>query len=143
MNKIIKVIFLAVCAVAIIASIAGGGGGEKSSGTGDLKFGEIISESGTGGTHVIKVRVTPGYNDKTTVDQNYYNVADFIRNHGGDKYNEIQYWAMMDVDGDGDEEKIISFTVPKTLITKIYKNDVVDNTLGSYVKDLWIHKELK
>ena len=141
MDKIIKGIIFAVCAIVFFACISGGGG--ESSGTGDLKFGEIISESGTGGTHVIKVRVTPGYDNKTTVDQNYYNVADFIRNHGGDEYNEIQYWAVMDADGDGDEEKIISFTVPKTLITKISNNDVVDNTLGNYVKDLYVYPSLR
>jgi len=39
-------------------------------------------------TVVIKAKIKPSYSNKTTIDQNYYSIADFIRNKGYDKYSE-------------------------------------------------------
>ena len=77
-----------------------------------------------------------------TIEQNYYNVCDLIKNQGLDAYDEVQYWAVADTTS-GDEAKVISFTVPKSVIAKIASGNFPDNTLGDYVEDLWIHPSLK
>lgn len=118
---------------------------DKTSGNADkVLYGDLISTTinSYDNIAVVKVKIDTGMGGKTAVDKNYYNVADLIRNKGYDKYNEVQYWAVSDT-VDGGETKVISFTVSKDLITKIKDEKVVDNQLGNYVDDLWIHSGLK
>ncbi|MGN0532169.1 MAG: hypothetical protein ACI4IN_05175, partial [Eubacterium sp.] len=61
---------------------------------------------------------------------------------GFDRYSEIQYWAVADMNN-GEEEKVVSFTVPTDLIEKIKNKEVVDNQLGNYVQELWVHQSLR
>lgn len=91
---------------------------------------------------VLKAKITPSITNKYTIDQNYYNIEDFIKNNNTEKYSEIQYWAIADM-SNGNEEKVISFTVNKDLIEKIKNNKVATNKLGNYVNDLYIHQSLK
>ena len=72
-----------------------------------------------------------------TIDQNYHNVEDLIKNQGCDKFDEIQYWAVADMT-DGSESKVISFTVDSDLIQKIKTSAVVAIQMGDYVSDLYI-----
>lgn len=138
MKKATKIIITMAVAVGLIAIIAG----RNASSPDGLRFGELVSTIETGSTLVIKAKITPGYSKKSTVDQNYYNVADYIRNRGGDKYKRIEYWAVADMD-DGSEQKVVSFTVPESLIAKIKKGTVAENRLGDYVRELYIHKSLE
>ena len=91
---------------------------------------------------VIKAKIKPSYSNKATIDQNYYNIENFIKNNNVDKYDEISYWAVADMEG-GDESKVISFTLNKDLIIKIKDNKIVANQLGNYLDDLWILSSLK
>lgn len=91
---------------------------------------------------VIKAKIKQSYNNKATIDQNYYNVEDFIKNNNGSKYEEIQYWAVADMES-GIERKVISFTVNKDIINKIKNDQIVANQLGNYLDDLWIINSLK
>ena len=75
--------------------------------------------------------------NKMTIDQNYFNVEDIILNKGGSSYNEIQYWAVADMTS-GDESKVISFKLDKSLIDKIKNKEVAANRLGEYAIDLWV-----
>lgn len=91
---------------------------------------------------VVKAKITPSYSNKATIDQNYYNVVDLIRNKGFNEYSEIQYWAVADMT-DGSEQKVVSFTVPGEVIQTVFGADAfADNTLGEYVTDLWVHSSL-
>ncbi len=92
-------------------------------------------------TLVIKAKIESSYDNKATVDQNYYNIEDIIKNQGGDKYTEIQYWAVADMT-DGSEQKVVSFTVSESVIKQIANNEIVTNQMGSYVDDLFIHASL-
>lgn len=108
-----------------------------------LKFGELVSVTGSDEeTVVVKAKIEPSYNNKTTIDQNYYNIETLINENGFDKYTEIQYWAVADMNS-GEESKVISFTVNKDLIDKIKNKQVVANELGDYVDELWIHQSLR
>ena len=91
---------------------------------------------------VIKAKIEPSYSNKATIDQNYYNVEDFIKNSNGTKYDEISYWAVADMES-GNESKVVSFTINKDLINKIKDGKIVANQLGNYVDDLWILPSLK
>lgn len=104
----------------------------------DIKFGtflEAIETSDNG--LVIKAKIQPNYNNKATINQNYYNIEDIIKNQEGDKYEYIDYWAVADMQ-DGSESKVISFIVDRDLIQNIVEEQVFAIELGDHVKDLWI-----
>ena len=77
-----------------------------------------------------------------TIKQNYLNVGDLIRNQGLDEFEEIQYWAVAHMT-DGSEAKVISFTVPKKVISAIANAKISASDLGDYVEDLWILPSLR
>ncbi len=81
-------------------------------------YGELLDLTETDGICVLKYKITSSATKKMTVNQNYYTVVNFIKDGGGDQYDEIQYWAVADMQ-DGSESKVISFTVSKDLIEKI------------------------
>ena len=106
-----------------------------------LQHGDLLSaiENNIDGKNVIivKAKITSNLTNKMTIDQNYYNVEDLIKNQSCDKFDEIQYWAVADMT-DGSENKVISFTVDSNLIQKIKNDTVVANQMGDYVSDLYI-----
>lgn len=115
-----------------------------------VSHGTLLSVSTNGSTAVVKAKIEPVYDlltmkmsNKLTVSQNYFNVADLIREQGLHFYNEVQYWAVADMES-GNEEKVISFTVPKSVIDGIHENDsYAVNQLGDCVDDLYIHPSLQ
>ena len=91
---------------------------------------------------VIKAKIKSSYDNRSTINQNYFNVEDLIQKQGCDAYDEVQYWAVADM-SNGEEGKVISFTVNKELIQAIKNGDVPGNKLGDYVDDLFILPSLK
>ena len=87
-------------------------------------------------------KITSSATKKMTVNQNYYTVVNFIKDGGGDQYDEIQYWAVADMQ-DGSESKVISFTVSKDLIEKIKAGTVLPTKMGDYVDELWLLPSLR
>lgn len=109
----------------------------------NLKHGTLLeSHSDDNGVLIVKAKISPSYSNKTTIDQNGYNVADLIKNQGADKFNEIQYWAVADMT-DGSESKVISFTLNKDLINKIKEGSLVDNKIVDNAQDVWILPSLR
>lgn len=107
-----------------------------------LKFGELLEVNESDDKVVVKAKIEPSTSNKTTIDQNGYNVEDLIINQGFDKYNEIQYWAVADMT-DGEESKAVSFTLSKDLITKIKNEEVVGNQIIDNADDVYILPSLK
>lgn len=107
-----------------------------------ITHGDFVEATIDGTTLVVKAKIEPSFSNKATVDQNYYNVCDIIRDQNAGVFHEIQYWAVADMTS-GEESKVISFTVPKDMIDLIASQDFADNTLGDYVEDLWIHPSLQ
>ena len=107
-----------------------------------LKFGKLVDINEAENKVVVKAKIEPSTSNKTTIDQNGYNVEDLILNQGFDKYNEIQYWAVADMT-DGEESKAISFTVNKELINKIKNEEVVGNKIVDNADDVYILPSLK
>lgn len=107
-----------------------------------LEYGELLEENKNDGVVVIKAKIKPSASNKMTIDQNYYNVEDYIKTHDMEGVTELQYWAVADMT-DGKESKVISFTVPAALIPRIQSGSVPANTIGEYVEDLWVLPSLK
>lgn len=91
---------------------------------------------------VVKAKIQPNTTNQKTIDQNYYNVADIIRNQSGDAFDEIQYWAVADMTN-GEESKVISFTLESDAIRLIADGSIAENQIGEYTTDLFIHQSLK
>ena len=77
-----------------------------------------------------------------TVEQNYFNVGDLIKNHGFNTCEELQYWAVADMTS-GEEVKVISFDLDKDTINNLYNEKIFENQLEDYVDNLFIHISLK
>ena len=109
-----------------------------------LSHGELLDANVDESTNtlVIKAKIKPSYNNQATIDQNYYNVADLIQKQGCSKFDEIQYWAVADMES-GQESKVVSFTLDKQVIDGIADGNIVTNQLGDYVSNLYILPSLK
>lgn len=164
MKKKIIFIVLGICAVTFVAVIIAGASGalDKYETTTDFESSTSTTETTTesttdsgvlhgellsvvddeDGLAVVKVKISKSYSKSSTIAQNYFNVSDLIKNRGFDKYTKIQYWAVADMN-DGSEQKVISFTLDKDTIQAIANNEIVDNQIGDYSDDLWIHPSLR
>lgn len=107
-----------------------------------LLHGELLEKRAIGTSLTIKAKIEPSYNNKATIDQNYYNIENIIKKQGGTRFTLIDYWAVADMT-DGSEKKVISFTLSEDVINKIANNQIAANTLGDYVDDLYILPSLQ
>lgn len=138
---IIVAVLFAILFIVLIAT-SGGDKDNDSNNTNNILHGELIEVNEYADLAVVKVKIDSSWNNEMTIEQNYFNVADLIKNKGYDKYNEIKYWAVGEATN-GEEIKLVQFTVNNDLITKIKNEQVLDSQLGDYVDDLWIHNDLK
>lgn len=111
-----------------------------------LEYGELLDVNKKGGadfkTLVIKAKIKPNLTNKLTIQQNFHNIEDIVKNKDGDKYNAIDYWAVADMT-DGSEGKVISFTVSKEMIQDIINDRIFVTQYKDYVDDLWILPSLQ
>ena len=91
---------------------------------------------------VIEAKIKPSYNNHATITQNYHNIEYYVKNNDVDKFQEIQYWAKAEM-VDGEDRKVISFTVPKRTIKLLKEERIVATQLENYVDDLWIIRSLR
>ncbi len=101
-----------------------------------LNTGEILDVNENDDALIIKAKINSQATNKLTINQNYHNAVSIIKS-GGDKFKEIQYWAVADM-RDGSEGKVISFTVPENVIQGIANGNIVATQLPDLVTDLWI-----
>lgn len=164
MKKKIIFIVLGICVVTFVAVIIASASGalDKYETTTDFESSTSTTETTTesttdsgvlhgellsvvddeDGLAVVKVKISKSYSKSSTIAQNYFNVSDLIKNRGFDKYTKIQYWAVADMNDDS-EQKVISFTLDKDTIQAIANNEIVDNQIGDYSDDLWVHPSLR
>lgn len=106
------------------------------------RFGEVLEANKLGEKLTIKFKISPSYSNKATIHQNGFNMEDLILNQGGDQFDEINYWAVADME-DGAENKVISFTLDKNLINAVKNRNIVGNQIVEKAKDVWILPSLK
>ncbi len=116
--------------------------GEIDTGDLQLQYGELLSVIYNDGIVVVKAKITSNLTNNMTVQQNYYNVGDLIKNHGFNTCNELQYWAVADMSS-GDEVKVVSFDLNKETIENLYNEKIFENQLEDYVDNLFIHASLQ
>lgn len=102
-----------------------------------IKHGELLSVIYSDGTVIVKAKIEPSYNNEATISQNYFNIADLVKNHGFNTCKKLSYWAVADMTN-GEEAKCISFDLDKEIIDNLYNGNIVENQLGDYATDLWI-----
>lgn len=85
---------------------------------------------------VVKVKIKSSYSNKTTIDQNYYNIENLVKTQECDKFDEIQYWAVADMT-DGSESKVISFTLDSDAIQGVKNGTVFAANMEDHIYDLW------
>ncbi|MCM1335852.1 MAG: hypothetical protein NC084_13620 [Bacteroides sp.] len=107
-----------------------------------ILFGDLLEKTEIGTNLTIKVKITSALTKKSTVEQNYFNIEDIVKNQGGNKFKFIDYWAVADMI-DGSEQKVVSFTVSEDVINKLYNEQITGLRLGDYVDDLYIHPGLQ
>lgn len=107
-----------------------------------LKFGELLDVNINDKILIIKAKISPSYNNKATIKQNGFNVEDIILNQGGDLFDEIQYWAVADMTN-GDESKVISFTLTKDQINAVKNKQLLGNQIVDQANDVWILPSLR
>lgn len=102
-----------------------------------LPHGSLLSSQINDGQLVIKAKITALYSDKTTINQNYFNVENVIKNQGGDQYSKIQYSAVFKSES-GEEVKVISFTLTSDTIELIKNGSIAATQIGDYAYDLYV-----
>lgn len=111
-----------------------------------LMFGELLDANPNGGvdgnTLVIKTKIEGQITNKLTINQNYHNIEDLVKNQGADQFDCIDYWAVADMTN-GEEQKVVAFTVNSDTIKGIAEGYIVAIQLEDYVDDLFIHQSLK
>lgn len=108
-----------------------------------LKNGDLVSVNyGGDGVIVVKGKIQGLFTNDQTVKQNYFSVCDLIKNRGFDSCQELQYWAVSDM-SNGEEVKVVSFTLDRATIESVANGNIIENQLGDYVSDLYIHPSLK
>lgn len=108
-----------------------------------LTFDDLISVTkGPDNNVVIKAKIKPGVDKESTIRKNYHNVCDLITKNGFDACSEIQYWAVADMTN-GEESKVIQFTVDKNTIENIKNEKIFATQLEDYVDGLFIHPSLR
>ncbi|MCM1488691.1 MAG: hypothetical protein NC203_10035 [Firmicutes bacterium] len=116
--------------------------GELDTGNLKLNTGDLLSVIySEGDVIVVKAKIQSLLSNKQTINQNYYNVGDLIKKHGFGACQELQYWAVADM-SNGEEEKVISFTLDKATIEGVLNGSILENQLGDYVSDLFVHRSL-
>ena len=105
--------------------------------TGDILNVNTYTTSDGGSGLIIKAKIQSMFTTEQTIRQNYHNVCGIITDQGGDKYDEIQYWAVADMTN-GKEQKVIQFTVDAQTIQDIKNENIFATQLESRLKDLWI-----
>ena len=109
----------------------------------EVEHGELLSVIYSGdGIVVVKTKIESSFSNSATINQNYYNVCDLIKNHGFNTCSELQYWAVADM-SDGSEAKVISFTLNSDAIQGVYNDTIIDRQLDEHVDDLFILPSLQ
>lgn len=141
MKKLLSLILSAMLMISIVgcstSSTSSSDDANENQESFKLQHGEKLEETITGDILVIKAKIEPSLNNKTTISQNGLNVEDLIENQGADKFKEIQYWAVADM-SDGSEKKVVSFTVNEEMINNIKDGNIPGNTIVDNAEDVYI-----
>ena len=91
---------------------------------------------------IVKAKIEMSLTNKLSIDQNYFNVYNLVKEQSAASFDTIKYWAVADT-VDGDQVKVISFDVPKDAIEMLLNDSIEVSELGEYVDNLWIDNALE
>ena len=136
-----------ICAVSIIGTDMGwiDQGGvvsslKRNSADAPVTYGKVLSQDETteNGKQVctLKVKIQAKRTKDQTVEQNYYNIIQFVKNNP-DKYDVIHYEGVAENSG-GEEVKAVTFDVSKELIQSIQGGTVEAKDIPEKAENLYI-----
>ena len=104
-------------------------------------LGELVEAIEKGDTLYIKVKIKENEDNELTVEQNEFNIKNLVTSQGADKFNSIEYTAVMDKDGK--ESDVLSFTVNKETIQNLKDKKINIGTVIARSEDVFIASNLK
>lgn len=104
-------------------------------------LGELVEAKETGDTLYIKVKIKENEDKELTIEQNEFNIDDLVTAQGADKFNSIEYVAVMDKDKK--ETEVLSFTVNKETIQNLKDRQINIGTVIARSEDVNIASNLK
>lgn len=104
-------------------------------------LGELVEAKETGDTLYIKVKIKENEDKELTIEQNEFNIDDLVTTQGADKFNSIEYVAVMDKDKK--ETEVLSFTVNKETIQNLKDRQINIGTVIARSEDVNIASNLK
>ena len=104
-------------------------------------LGELVEAIEKGDTLYIKVKIKENEDKELTVEQNEFNIENLVTSQGADKFNSIEYTAVMDKDGK--ESDVLSFTVNKETIQNLKDKKINIGTVIARSEDVFIASNLK
>ncbi len=110
-----------------------------------LMFGELLDIQTSGGTYgdvlVIKADMSSAYSNKAIIKESFMNIENIIQEQNIAGYSSIDYWAIATM-VDGSKSKVISFTVPSDMITKIKSGSLSRDSYANELQEYWVHPAL-
>ena len=104
-------------------------------------LGELIKVTEEGDTLHIKVKVKENDDKKLTIEQNEYNIEDLVVNQNCDKFNSIEYAAVMY--RNGKETDALSFTVNKETIQNLKDRKISISSVIARSENVYIASDLR
>lgn len=151
------VLYFVIAAIAVVAiSMAGSELGfinqgglqsavKRNASDAPVAYGEVLeqTEKMENGENIctLKVKIQANVTKTMTVNQNYHNVIQFVKNNK-DTYDRIDYTAVAD-NSLGDQVEAVTFTVPGDTIWKIISGEADADNLEELVDNLYILPNLK
>lgn len=110
-----------------------------------LMFGVLLDIKTSGGTYgdvlVIKADMSSAYSNKAIIKESFMNIENIIQEQNIAGYSSIDYWAVATM-VDGSKPKVISFTVPSDMITKIKSGSLSRDSYANELQEYWVHPTL-
>lgn len=104
-------------------------------------LGELVEAKETDDTLYIKVKIKENEDKELTIEQNEFNIDDLVTAQGADKFNSIEYVAVMDKDKK--ETEVLSFAVNKETIQNLKDRQINIGTVIARSEDVNIASNLK
>ncbi|WP_432629025.1 hypothetical protein [Brotaphodocola sp.] len=107
-----------------------------------LKHGTLLDVTTSGGTIVLKAKITSSLTKRLTTQSCFFDVYEAIQTYNLNQYDELQYWAVADMTN-GSEQKVISFTITKDVLENVANGTIIENQLIDNASDVWLSPALQ
>ena len=145
-RKVFKVVGAILCGILIVMFAAVMSSPAKKDNAPNLeaklRLGEVMSITEDNGSVTIKAKMNVWSDEKAylVIDNSFANVERLIEQDGFNNFNEINYEAYVVMESPKKvwDEQVLSFTLDKDTIDKIYNGDINEPYIRNFAKDMWV-----